>query len=229
MKIIVIEDDLVISSNLKILLEDKGYLVSTFDKGESGLEAIRVNEYDVIILDWMLPDLNGDQVCEKIRDMGIKTPIIFLTAKNQIDDKVQGLDLGADDYITKPFITEELLARIRSVIRRKYNSNLKSIIELGRLKIDSAKCEVSVDNTTINFSPKLYNIIEYLAANLDSVVSRADIIEHLWDENTDIFSNVVDVHIKNIRKELAVYDLEKVIQTIKGKGYMLCSKTSLQS
>ncbi|MCA9375057.1 response regulator transcription factor [Candidatus Dojkabacteria bacterium] len=223
MKILVIEDDPVIAGNLKILLADHGYLVDLTDTGSKGIENAVVNDYDAILLDWMLPDMEGNEVCKEIRARDIKSPVIFLTAKNQVEDKVTGLDVGADDYVTKPFVIEELLARIRVQIRRNYKSDLTSEIRVGAIMIDTAKCEIFVNDNLLELPPKLYSLLEFMAVKKDTVVSRQDIIEHLWDENADVMSNVVDVHIKNLRRRLSSGGLKHVIKTVKGRGYMLCS------
>jgi len=224
MKILVIEDDKVIGRNLVSLLEDAGYTVEYFSTGKEGLGAGSVNEYDCILLDWMLPDLDGDEVCRQLRDKDIRTPIIFLTARNQLEDKVNGLDLGADDYITKPFVIEELLARLRTVIRRNYNNDLQSVIQLGELEIDTSRASILLNGKPVELTPKEYSLLEYLAMHKGEVVSRGEMIEHIWDNNADLFSNVVDVHIKNIRKALESRKNSFELKTIKGKGYMLCLK-----
>lgn len=224
MKLLLVEDDKILGENLQELLEAEGYVVDRVITGQEGSNKAIVNEYDAIILDWMLGDIDGDEVCKNIRNKEIKTPIIFLTAKDQIEDKINGLDIGADDYMVKPFEIEELLARLRTLIRRNYNKTLQTVISIGQLSIDTSKSEVSIKNQTVDLSPKAYALLEYLALNKEAVVSRADIIEHLWDDNVDLFSNVIDVHIKNIRKAFKKFNADFQIKTVKGKGYMLCKK-----
>lgn len=224
MKILIIEDDKIIARNLEKLLTKQGYLVDKVYTGIEGLNKSKINDYDLIILDWMLPDINGDEVCDKIRKSGNAIPIIFLTAKDQIEDKIEGLDIGADDYISKPFIIKELLARVRVLLRRNYNKSLQNEIKVKDISIDTSKCEVICNGEVLELSPKLYSLLQYLAYKLDSVVSREELLEHLWDENADLFSNVLDVHIKNLRKELSKVGHKELIKTIKTKGYMLCSE-----
>jgi len=222
MKILLIDDDQVLGNNLQVLLQDKGYVVDYAKSAEEGIDLVFNTEHDIILLDWMLPDKTGDEVCKILRGADIKTPIIFLTAKSQIEDKVRGLDFGADDYVTKPFVIEELLARIRTHIRRNYNKTLQTTISVGDLCINTDSCEVRVGDRVIALSPKLYAILEFLATNKQSVVSRGRMIEHLWDGEEELMSNIVDAHIKNLRKELSALMKKAEIRTIKGKGYMLC-------
>lgn len=224
MKILLVEDDLALAKNLCELLINSGYVVDKTDLGRQAVTKAIVNEYDCILLDWMLPDINGDKVCREIREKGVKSPIIFLTAKDQLEDKLVGLDIGADDYITKPFAIEELLARIRVLVRRNYNEVLNTVIKIGDLSINTANSDVTIGADTVMLAPKTYSILEFLAVNKDKVVSREDIIEHIWDENEDLFSNVVDVHIKNIRKLYRDKTVNFEIKTVKGKGYVLCQK-----
>lgn len=223
MKLLLVEDDAILAENLQILLKEKGYLVDHVISGEAAIDQVFESEYDVILLDWMLPDREGDEVCKILREHDVKTPIIFLTAKNQIEDKVRGLDLGADDYITKPFVIDELLARIRTQVRRNYNNSLQTVMKIGNVSIDTASCEVRCGEKRIELSPKLYALLEYLATNHDKVVTRLDMIDHLWEGDTELSSNVIDAHIKNLRKELSAFDLKAEIRTLKGRGYMLCA------
>lgn len=219
MRILLIEDDKEIGENVRALLQDRGYDVDWDILGELGLEDAENNTYEVIILDWMLPDMNGDLVCQKIREKEILTPIIFLTAKVQIEDKVTGFNSGADDYLTKPFLFDELLVRIQALIRRSYGKELTPAIGFGGFELRTDLYQLSKNGKVIPLTPKLYNILEFLALNMDKVVLREDLFNHVWDENADILSNVVDVHIKSLRKLLG----KKRIKTVKGKGYMLCS------
>lgn len=219
MRILLIEDDKEIGQNVRALLQDKGFDVDWDILGELGLEDAENNTYEVIILDWMLPDMDGDLVCKTIREKEISTPIIFLTAKVQIEDKVTGFNSGADDYLTKPFLFDELLVRIQALRRRSYGKELSSSIKFADFELKTDTYQLYKGEKVISLTPKLYNILEFLALNMDKVVLREDLFNHVWDENADILSNVVDVHIKSLRKVLG----KKRIKTIKGKGYMLCS------
>jgi DNA-binding response OmpR family regulator len=220
MRILVIEDDEHLAWSIKSGMEKKGYAVDIQADGVAGLEAALAYTYDLILLDIMLPKIDGFHVCKSIRRHGIKTPILMLTARNKEDDRVQGLDSGADDYLTKPFSYPELDARIRALIRRSYN-NPSSEIDIGLLHIDISRKNVRYNGDMISLTANEYAILEYLALNRNSIVTREMLEQHLWSTEKDAFSNVVDVLVSRIRKKLDAEDKEAVIATVKGLGYII--------
>ena len=220
MNILLVEDDRKLAENLKFLLQQEGYSVTVESDGRRAEEAACVNEYDLIVLDIMLPGKDGLQVLQEIRREQIPTPVLLLTARNRLDDKIRGLDSGADDYLPKPFATAELLARIRALLRR--NSPVKHpIISVGELTVNTLSHEVTVNGQPVSLTPKEYAILEFLLFNLNRVVSRLSIAEHVWDENFDLMTNVVDVHIKNLRKKIEKDASRPIIHTIRGIGYII--------
>ena len=195
---------------------------SCFD-GEEALDYIFSVEYDIILLDIMLPKKNGFEVMESMRKKGIKTPVLFLTARDQIEDRVKGLDLGADDYLVKPFAFEELLARIRVVLRKNSVSGEDSgnILKIANLTVDCNKHEVFRDEISIKLSAKEFSILEYMMRNKGRVVSKEKIEEHVWDFDYEGGSNIVEVYIKFLRKKIDNDFSPKLIHTIRRVGYVL--------
>jgi DNA-binding response OmpR family regulator len=224
MRILIVEDDNRIAQNIKLFLKNSSYSVDIANTGKEGTSKAKVEEYDLIILDWMLGDTTGPDVCKELRASEIKTPILFLTAKSQLEDKIDAFEIGADDYLTKPFHAEELLVRVKALIRRSYTETSSPIVKLGDLEIDTNSAVVTRDGQLIELSPKLFSILEYLALNHDKIVSRTEILEHVWDENANYFNNTVDVHIRYLRKKIDDPFPTQLIKTVKGKGYMLCSQ-----
>jgi len=218
MKLLIIEDEKQVADNLKEGLEQYNYTTDIAYGGREGQHLAREYEYDIIILDLMLPDIDGEDLCRKLRDEGNKSFILMLTAKKQLDDIITGLDCGADDYLTKPFELSELLARIRALLRRslKHKSNILSV---SGIILDTGKEEVSVSNREVQLTKKEYMILEYLLRNKGQLISRNQLLEHAWDRNVDIFTNVVDTHIKNLRKKLGKSG--NIIKTIYGSGYRI--------
>jgi DNA-binding response OmpR family regulator len=222
MRILIVEDEESLALKIKNLLESEKYHVETAFSGEDGLELAFTEEYDLIILDILLPEINGLEILEKLREEGLQVPVLLLTAKNQTEDKVKGLDLGADDYLTKPFAIPELLARVRSLLRRK--SEVKSTaIKIGDVEIDTSTHEAKVNNKLLGLTAKEYSILEFLFYNKNRVLSRLSIAEHVWGDNFDIFSmtNFVDVHIKNLRKKISSESGINLIETVRGVGYIV--------
>lgn len=220
MRILVAEDNENINESLVAILKENGYSVdATFD-GQEALEYINMVEYDAVILDIMMPKLDGFTVLEKMRKNGNKTPVLFLTAKSDISDKVKGLDLGADDYLAKPFSNEELLARLRVLVRRK-TGNVDNVYTVADLSVDINKKQVIRDGKSIELSAKEFAILEYLIQNTGVVLSREQILEHVWDFDYFGGSNVVDVYINYLRKKIDSDFENKLIKTIRGSGYVL--------
>ena len=218
MRILVIEDEAEIAENLAKSLEDQGYAVDVSANAAEGTEKILGGEYDMLIADRRLPDGDGLMVVDQARVAGLSIPVLILTAKSQKSDVVTGLDSGADDYLAKPFEMTELLARVRALMRRRKRKVRRPILVIGRLTIDTNSHEVSSGGKRINLSPKEYAVLEYLAEHPNMAVERLELMTHVWDEEVDLFSNTVDVHVRYLRKKLG----QRLIQTVRGKGYMLC-------
>lgn len=220
MRVILIEDEVELSSALKKGLVEKGYSVDTALDGEEGLYMAENYAADVVILDVMLPKLSGLEVLKRLRRTGVTTPVLLLTAKDATTDKIEGLDIGADDYMTKPFEFDELLARLRSLIRRK--AEVKSaVIKVADLELDTASHTVKRGGKLIPLSTREYALLEYMAYNTNTVLSRSDITEHVYNESFDADSNVVDVYINYLRNKIDKGHLKKLIHTVRGSGYVL--------
>lgn len=222
MRILLVEDERKLALSLKKILEAESYAVDVCFDGQEGYEAGAVEDYDLIILDIGLPSLDGVTISQKLRSEKIKTPIIMLTARDSIDNKIEGLDSGADDYIVKPFIFKELLARIRALLRRKENAR-ELILEIDSLTLDPSSHIVKRSGKEISLSGKEYALLEFLIRKKNQIVSKTQIIEHVWDIETDPFSNIVDVYIGYLRKKIdKPFIKEKpLIQTVKGIGYRM--------
>lgn len=219
MRILVVEDESKLNKGLVKGLQNKGYAVDFAYDGMAGETLARNTSYDMIILDIMMPRRDGITVCNNLRESKIDTPILFLTAKDEIADKVKGLDTGADDYLVKPFAFEELLARIKSILRRP-KQIVADMLILEKLTLNTKAQQLTINNKKIPLTLREYSLLEYLLRNAGSVVTREDLLDHVWDIFHDSQSNVVDVHVKNIRKKLpAAY--AKRIETIRGKGYRI--------
>ncbi|RUM59781.1 MAG: DNA-binding response regulator [Persephonella sp.] len=217
MKILIVEDNVELNKTLKEILELNGYLVESAYDGEEALDFILTGDYDLIILDILLPKLDGYEVCNIVRDKGIKTPILMLTAKGTIQDKVKGLDIGADDYLVKPFEVEELLARIRALIRR--NSTEKSdVVKIDDIEIDFTNREVRKDGKKLIVPPKLFCILEQLVRNRGKVVSYETLMNKCWDINDYPTKENVRANIKLLRKLLGNKD---IIHNVLGVGYKI--------
>lgn len=221
MFILIVEDDPDLSDRLRSLLEGENYTVDTSIDGEEALDKIWSESHDLILLDIMLPKLNGLEVLRAIREEAMATPVLMLTAKGDVADKVQGLDLGADDYLAKPFSLSELLARVRALLRRGSEAN--PIIECGDVTLNTVNRVVLKNGEEVDLTSKEFSILEFLMHNRGRVVSRFVLAEHVWGENFDPFamSNVVNVHIKNLRKKLQTADNDNLVKTVRGAGYTI--------
>lgn len=223
MKILVVEDEKRITSFIRKGLNYEGYTVEVAYDGEVGLDKGKDESLDLIILDLMLPKMDGIQVCEKLRDCRVTTPIIMLTAKDTVDDRVKGLDAGADDYLVKPFAFKELLARVRSLLRRTDNVQ-QVVLQVGNLIMDPASREVKRGERLIELSKKEYSLLEYLMRNANQVLTRTMIAEHVWDYDFDSFTNTIDVYIRYLRKKIDDKESKKLIRTVRGIGYKISDK-----
>lgn len=222
MRILVVEDEHRIANSIKKGLEQEKYAVDVVYSGTDGFDLASTEEYDLIILDLMLPEMDGLSITRELRKNKIHTPILILTAKGQIDDKVQGLDLGADDYLTKPFSFEELLARIRALSRRPKTS-INMILKVEDLKLDPKEYLVKRGNKIINLSHKEFSILEFLMRTPNKILTKQQIINHVWDYDADILPNTVEVNIKNLRNKIDVpfKDKKPLIHTVRGFGYKI--------
>ncbi len=220
MRILVIEDEKKVADFISNGLAEEGYAVDKAHDGEQGYFLATTNEYDTILLDVMLPKMDGVTLCTRLRAEENQTPILMLTAKDAIKDKVKGLDAGADDYLTKPFAFEELLARIRSLLRKKY-LHQKTRFQVEDLALDTITHTVTRAGRDIPLSVKEYALLEYLMRNAGSVVTRTMIAEHVWDINFETFTNVIDVYISYLRNKIDRDHETKLIHTVRGRGYVL--------
>jgi DNA-binding response OmpR family regulator len=220
MKLLLVEDNKKLAENIKQGLMQEGYAVDLIEDGLVALRRILINrdEYDLVILDRMLPGKDGVSVCQEWREQKVIVPVLMLTALDTVDDKVTGLDAGADDYLSKPFAFEELLARIHALLRRP-NQLAPEILKLGDIQINTITREVTHKDKPINITLKEFMVLEYLMRNEGKVITRDTLYSHAWDFADSSFSNTVDVHIKNLRKKIK--DNGKIIQTIRGVGYKI--------
>ena len=222
MRILIIEDEESLARNISDILNKEGYVTDIAFDGEQGLRKGLSEEYNLMILDILLPKLNGYEVLRELRRQKINTPVLILTIKNSVDNRVEGLDSGADDYLIKPFAIPELLARIRTLLRRN-SDDKSSTLAVGNLVLDTKKQEAFINKKLLNLTQKEYSILELLLYNKNRVLSRLAIAEYVWGDNFDLFSmtNFIDVHIKNIRKKIDELSEEKIIKTVRGIGFMV--------
>jgi len=223
-RVLLIEDDVTIARLLKEGLEDESYVVDIAHDGSEGYRTAVADEYDVIILDIMLPEMNGYEVCRALRNDGNKTPILMLTARDTERDIVEGLDTGADDYLAKPFSFDVLLARIRALLRRP-NEKLEEILQVGDLKLDPSSKKVTRASQEINLTAKEYGVLEYLMRNKGKVLSKEQIISHVWDFDADVLPNNVELFIMFLRRKIDKPFKSKLIHTVSGFGYKLEEKS----
>ena len=221
MKLLLIEDEKELSEALFQILTKNKYSVDTVYDGEDGLDYALTGIYDVIILDIMLPKLDGLSLLKRIRKEGILTPVIMLTAKSQIEDRVTGLDLGADDYLTKPFAVEELLARLRSITRRKGTVINENILTYGDMRLNINTYDLDVNDESIRLTLKEFEIIKYFMERPKCVVSKDDLITKLWGFDSEVEYNNIEVYISFLRKKLSYLNSKVNIVTIRGVGYRL--------
>ena len=223
MRILLIEDDVAIARSLKEGLEDETYAVDVAHDGDEGYRTATADDYDAIILDIMLPSMNGYKVCQALRQDGKRMPILMLTARDAERDIVKGLDTGADDYLAKPFSFEVLLARLRAILRRP-NEKLGEVLRVGDLTLDPSLKKVTRASQEISLTTKEYGVLEYLMRNTGKVLSKEQIIAHVWDFDADILPNNVELFIMFLRRKVDKPFGKKLIHTVPGFGYKLEEK-----
>lgn len=221
MKILLVEDERKVANLIKKGFEEEGLMVDIAEDGETALEKVSADVYDLIILDIMLPGKDGIEVLKEIRAKGIMKPIMMLTAKDTTTDKVLGLDAGADDYITKPFVFEELLARVRALLRRGHAIEKAQPIQIHDLVIDPVTRKVTRAGKEIELTTKEYGLLEYMARNKNRILTRTMIAENVWDYQFDSLTNIIDVYINYLRKKIDKDHQKKLIHTVRGVGYMI--------
>lgn len=221
MKLLIVEDEKRLCQTIAKHLKAEGYTIDACYDGNDALDYINGTEYDAVILDIMLPGIDGISVLKKIRNKKLKTPVLLLTAKNSVEDKVTGLDSGADDYLTKPFSLEELSARIRVLIRRSGVERVDNTIKVGPLTLDTDKKTAVRDGKEISLTAKEYSILEYLMHNKGIVLSREKIQHHIWNYDYEGSSNIIDVYIRTLRNKVDAGFDQKLIRTVRGLGYVI--------
>src|SRR5580693_2655941 len=224
MRLLLVEDDARIARFVTKGLEEQSYAVDVVANGNDAVYQVDINDYDVVILDVMIPGLDGFATCRAMRAAGKRMPILMLTARDGVDDRIVGLDSGADDYLTKPFEFGELLARLRALLRRPSELRPSQII-VGDLTIDTGSQSVSRGSRSIVLTTKEYALLEFLARNAGRVVGRAEIAEHVWDETFDPFSNLIEVYVNRVRRKIDADSTKPLLQTRRGAGYLLSSLT----
>ncbi len=224
MRILLVEDDTAIARSLKEGLEDEAYAVDVAHDGDEGYRTVTADDYDVIILDVMLPEMNGYEVCRALRQDGNQTPILMLTARDAERDIIEGLDMGADDYLAKPFSFEVLLARLRALLRRP-NEKLEEILRVGDLTLDPSLKKVMRAAQEISLTAKEYAVLEYLMRNAGKVLPKEQIISHVWDFDADVLPNNVELFVMFLRRKIDKPFGSKLIHTVPGFGYKLEDKS----
>ena len=219
-KILLVEDEIKLANATRRALELQKYIVDVAYDGDKGLDLALGEKYDLMILDLMLPEIDGLEICKTVREEKITTPILMLTAKGQVSDKVIGLDAGADDYMVKPFSFEELFARVRALSRRTVK-NKDQVLKVKNLTLDTNTSKVKMNNSPIELSPREFAILEYLMRNKNIVVSKPQIINNVWNYETDILPTTIEVHIKHLRDKIDGVFGTDLIRTVRGFGYEL--------
>jgi len=222
MNVLIVEDEVSLIKEVQDFLKKEGYVCEVAHNGKEASEKIFVNPYDFILLDLGLPDVDGLQLLKEAKESGQEAAVIILTARGSTDDKVKGLDLGADDYLAKPFSLLELSSRMQAIIRRKHGLK-KNVVEIGGFQIDVTNRSVHFNTNLISLTKKEFDILQYLIINKGRIITRMQLTEHIWDNalEVDYDSNYVDVHIKNLRKKLTHYAPVEWIETVRGIGYRL--------
>jgi two-component system, OmpR family, response regulator len=220
-RLLIVEDDKQIASFIIKGMKENGFAVDYADNGEDGLHMAMTEPYDIAIMDIMLPKIDGLSIIEKIRSNNIKTPVIILSARISVDDRIKGLQSGGDDYLTKPFAFAELLARVQALIRRSTHTTEPARLTVHNLSLDILKHEVTREGRKIELQPREFALLEYMMRNADRVLSKTMIMEHIWNYNFDPQTNIVDVLVCRVRNKIDKDFREKLIHTLHGVGYML--------
>jgi len=222
MKILIVEDDHRIATSIQKGLSQEGFIADIAFNGDDGLDQAGIVDYDVIILDLMVPGTNGLDVCKKLRDSDNHTPIIMLTAKSSLSDKLLGFKVGADDYLSKPFAFEELLARIKSLSNRAHQQST-SVLQAGDLTMNTKTWQVRRNGVDISLTSREFNLLEYFMRHPNQILTKEQIIGYVWDYDSDVLPNTVEVYIKKLRQkvDLAFSDRKSLIETVRGFGYRL--------
>ncbi|NNE68455.1 MAG: response regulator transcription factor [Pyrinomonadaceae bacterium] len=226
MRILLVEDDEGISNFIVKGLQESAFAVDVAVNGEDALYQVSINTYDLIILDVIIPIKDGFEVCKELREKGVQIPILMLTAKDEVEDRIEGLEAGADDYLTKPFAYGELLARVHALMRRKEKSYVESRFTVSDLEIDSNSQKLWREGKEIPLTAKEFTVLEYLARNANRVIGREEISEHCWNETYDPFSNSIEVIVNRLRKKIDQEADTTLLQTRRGAGYMLEDRRS---
>lgn len=220
MKVLIVESEKRLNNVINRYLKNEGYGVDSAFDGEEALDYLEVGSYDAIITDMRISKINGYQLVKNMRDNNINTPVLMLSSRDSIEDKVRGLNIGADDVIVKPFEFEELIARIRAIVRRQYG-NTSNVLSVKNISVDMSEKSIKKGNKIIELTGKEYEVFEYLMQNKGKVISKEQILEHLWGFDYLGGSNIVEVLVKNIRKKISPNDSTSIIQTKRGLGYVI--------
>jgi two-component system copper resistance phosphate regulon response regulator CusR len=220
MRLLLVEDDADVARFIRKGLMEQAYAVDVAEDGQQALYLADINAYDAIILDLLIPAPEGLEVCRTLRASGSKVPILMLTARAAVDEKIAGLDAGADDYLAKPFEFRELVARLSALLRRG-GATISTIFEVGELQIDTRSHRVSIEGQSLTLTTKEYAVLEYLARNCGRIMTREEIAEHVWGQEFDPFSNLIEAYINRLRRHMERVSSKKFIHTIRGSGYML--------
>lgn len=224
MHILVVEDDAVLREAIVSFLSEENYIVDEAWTGDDGLYAAAQEIHDVLVLDIMLPGINGLDIVKTLRSNGCIVPILLLTARDSVDDRVIGLESGADDYLVKPFALRELLARIKALLRRTGNLGVEGQLSYGGISLNSKARDGFIGNDPLGLGPKEYELLEFLLLNKEQILTRNQIFDRIWGFDSDTTVSIVDLYIHYLRKKLSPYDLDKLIHTVRGAGFMLKEK-----
>jgi len=228
MRLLLVEDEPRVAHFVAKGLREQGFAVDTAQDGKEALYKVSISEYDLVILDVMLPQKNGFEVCKELRRTGLRVPVLMLTARDAVEDRVKGLDSGADDYLSKPFDFTELLARVRALLRRVKDLG-SAILQVADLILNTANHSVTRRDKRINLTAKEYSLLEFFMLREDKIVSRNEIAAHVWDENFDPFSNIIDVYVRRLRKKIDENSALPLIHTRRGEGYIFSSDQEIDN
>lgn len=225
MRILVVEDDGELADILRRALTEQLYHVNVAHDGQVALHLAQTEEFDLIVLDWMLPVVDGESVCRRLRSEGQRTPILMLTARDKVEDRITGLDAGADDYLVKPFSMGELLARVRALLRRSENQ-ISEILTVGPLRLDPKSTYVERNGQQIELTAKEFSLMMFFMRHPNQLVTRTEILENVWDANYEGLGNVVDVYVNYLRNKLEQHGEPRVLETVRGRGYLLRDRSA---